>query len=131
MAITFQTHELDISHKDWGWKVVWGGEQGIAAERYLMLQRAERFTDQDVQFGRADVYIECCGQGWSWFGHILSFELLRDRVHVHLDGVAAKEMHNDGHLEVAFAMSDDRFVELQQALSQIFDGYSYYKTTAA
>ena len=131
MPITFHTHDLDISKKDWGWKVVWGAPEDVAAERYLMLQRAGRFTEQDVQFGRADIYIECCGQGWSWFGHIVSFELLRDRVRVQLDATAASEMHNDGHVEVSFTLSDARFAELQRALTQIFDGYSYYKTTAA
>src|SRR5262245_51156815 len=130
MAISFHADLVDISRRDWGRLVTWAVEDP-EAERYLGLQRKDKFTEQDIKFGWDKVYIECCGQGWSWYGHILSFELFRDRVRVKLDAEAAKHMRNDGQIEVTFKLSEDRFAELQRGLSQIFDGFSYYKHTTA
>ena len=43
---------------------------------------------------------------------------------------AAQWMRDDGRIEVTFDLSAERFGELQSALSQVFDGYGYYKTAA-
>jgi hypothetical protein len=131
MAVLFHADFIDASHEDWGWKIVWSVDADLEAERYLTLQRADVPTEQDIQFGMVGVYIECCGQGWSWYGHIVSFELCRDRVRVQLDSEAAQRMHDDGRIEATFMLSDERFAELRSALSQIFQGYGYYKETAA
>jgi hypothetical protein len=111
--------------------IVWSVDEDLSAERYLMLQRKSEFSEQDVRLGMADVYIECCGQGWSWYGHIVSFELSPDKVRVQLDSEAAKRMRDDGHIEVTFTANAVRFTELQTALKQVFDGYSYYKEATA
>jgi hypothetical protein len=128
MAILFHAEFIDASHEHWGWKIVWSLD---AAERYLTLQRADVPTEQDIRLGMVGVYIECCGQGWSWYGHIVSFELCRDRVCAQLDSQAAKQMRDDGRIEATFELSDERFAKLRSALRRVFVGYDYYKETAA
>jgi len=130
VAISFHAQLVDVSRKDWGWLIAWSVDEDLARERYLVLQRKDEFTEQDTSFGWDNVYIECCGQGWFWYGHIVSFELLPERVRVQMDAEAAKDMRDDGHIEVTFELSAERFAELQRALSEVFDGYSYYKETA-
>ena len=130
MAISFRAELVEVSRKDWGWLIVWSVDEDFAAERYLMLQRADKPTEQEVRFGMEGVYSECCGQGWSWYGHIISFELLRDRVRAQLDAEAAQRMRDDGRIEVTFDLSSEEFATLQSALSQIFDGCGCYKIAA-
>jgi hypothetical protein len=131
VAISFHAPVISVSRKDWGWMVAWSLDEDLAAERYLVLQRADEPTEQDIRLGMTGVYIECCGQGWSWYGHIVSFELLSDRVCVQLDSEAAQRVRDDGRIEVTFDLSSERFAELRSALSQIFNGCGYYKETAA
>jgi len=97
---------------------------------YLMLQHKEPYTKQDVKFGWDKPYIEYCGQGWSWYGHILSFELHRDRVRVQMDEEAAKHMDNDGTIEVMFKLDDSQFAELRGACRKTFAGRSYFTDAA-
>ena len=56
---------------------------------YLTLQHKDKHSESDVSFGWDKPYIEYCGQGWSWYGHIESFELFRDHVVVQMDSEAA------------------------------------------
>ena len=127
----FHAEFVEVSKKDWGWLVCWSADEDLSAGLYLTLQRSEEFRQQDISFGWDKVYIECCGQGLSWYGHIISFELLRDRVRVQLDAEAAQRMHDDGRIEATFDLSDERFTELRSALIHMFHGYDYYKETAA
>jgi hypothetical protein len=131
VAISFHSELVDVSRKNWGWLIVWSVDADLAAERYLMLQRADKPTEQDIRLGMIGVYIEFCGQGRSWYGHIDSFELRRDRVCAQLDAAVAREIRDDGRIETTFDLSDERFAELRRALSQVFVGYDYYKDTAA
>lgn len=71
-------------------------------------------------------YIEYGGQGWSWYGHIESFQLRRDCVKVQLDMVAASHMKNDGAINVDFKLDDDEFNQLRQALKRTFRGHPYF-----
>jgi hypothetical protein len=71
-------------------------------------------------------YIEYCGQGWSWYGNIYRFDLLRDRVKVQMNSDAAEHMGNDGFIEVAFALSDAEFATLRAALARTVRGQPYY-----
>jgi hypothetical protein len=93
---------------------------------YLMLQHKDRYTEQDAKFGMNQPYIEYCGQGWSWYGHIEHFELLRDRVKVKLDQAAASHMGNDGLIEVEFMLNDNEFTQLRQALRRTFREHHYF-----
>ena len=130
MAISFHAGFVRAFRQDWGWHVVWAKDNEVSDELYLSLQRKHRYTLAEKIFGWSKVYIECCGQGWSWYGHIRSFELQRDRVKVQLDRKAARDMENDGRIEVTFESNAERFVELQGALNQVFRGYDYYKVAA-
>ncbi len=93
---------------------------------YLMLQHKYACDAQDVALGLDLPYIEYCGQGWSWYGHILSFDLHRDHVSVQMDAQAAQEMGNDGLLEVRFDLAEAPFHALRLALQRTFAGRTYF-----
>ena len=126
MAITFHAHVLDISEENWGVRVMLSAADTLEAERYLMTQRKHTVTGQDVRFGMDDVYIETCGQGWSWYGHIDSFELFANRIRVKLDAEAARRMHDDGLIEVSFDLSNETRAALRAALRRTFAERTYY-----
>jgi hypothetical protein len=126
MAITFQAHMLDISEENWGTRIILSVDDTLEAERYLMTQRKHTFTDEDVRFGMNDVYIETCGQGWSWYGHIESFELFDNRIMVQLDAQAAREIDDDGVIEVSFDLTNEKRAALRAALQSTFAGRTCY-----
>jgi hypothetical protein len=126
MAIVFHASMLDISEEDWGVRIILSVDDTLEAERYLMTQRKDTFTDQDVRFGMDDVYIETCGQGWSWYGHIDSFELFDTRVRVQLDAEAARRIDDDGVIEVSFDPMGEQRAALRAALRRTFAGRAYY-----
>ena len=126
MAIAFRAHTVDIAEEDWGIRVILSFDDTLEGERYLMTQRKHRFSDEDVQFGMNDVYIETCGQGWSWYGHIDSFELFANRVRVQLDAMAAREIGDDGVIEVSFALTNEKRAALQAALRTTFADRACY-----
>jgi hypothetical protein len=126
MAITFHAHMLDISEEDWGIRVILSVDDTLEAERYLMTQRKHMFTDRDVRFGMDDVYIETCGQGWSWYGHVDSFELFDNRIRVQLDAVAARRIDDDGVIEVSFDLTQEQRAALRAALRRTFAGRACY-----
>ena len=130
MAILLQADEVTIEKPDWGWHVLWGTQGQVIDEKYLALQRADVFTEQDRRFGHDKPYIECCGQGWSWYGHILLFELHRGCVKVQLDQEAAQHMKNDGAIDVTFDLDDPGFLKLADALLMVFRGFNYYRSHA-
>ena len=126
MAITFHAHMLDVCEKDWGIRVILSVDDTLEAERYLMTQRKDTFSEQDVRFGMDDVYIETCGQGWSWYGHIDSFELFANRIRVQLDAEAAHRIDDDGVIEVSFDLTDEKRGALRAALRRTFAGRVCY-----
>lgn len=97
---------------------------------YLMLQHQDEYDEQDIELGMDQPYIEYCGQGWSWYGHILSFDLHRDHVAVKMDAQAAREMDNDGLIEVRFDLADAQFHALRLALQRTFAGRSCFHDRA-
>ncbi|MDZ7862972.1 Imm10 family immunity protein [Acidovorax sp.] len=97
---------------------------------YLMLQHQDEYDEQDIELGMDQPYIEYCGQGWSWYGYILSFDLHRDHVRVQMDAQAAREMDNDGLIEVRFDLADAQFHALRLALQRTFAGRSCFHDRA-
>jgi len=100
------------------------------AGHYLTLQRKREFSARDIQWRQADVYIEICDQGWSWYGHILSFVSAPKRLTVRLDAEAAARMRGDGVVEVELALPIDAAEAVRSALRQIFAGFSYFREEA-
>ena len=120
---------MTVREEAWGLVVSWDIDPPPEDDEvcsYLMLQRKSQFDEQDRQFRHDDVYIECCGQGWSWYGHISRFELHRESVQVTFDSEAADRMQDDGRVRVDFTVDEPTFRQLQSALRRVFDGFEYY-----
>ena len=129
MPICIPATSVTVREEAWGLVVAWGIDPPPANEEvcsYLMLQRANQVDEQDRLLGFNDVYIECCGQGWSWYGHISRFELYREKVMVTFDEEAAARMRDDGNVRVDFQVDEPTFRQLQSALRRVFDGFEYY-----
>jgi hypothetical protein len=97
---------------------------------YLMVQHKDDYDEQGVKCGMDQPYIEYCGQGWSWYGHILSFTVRPDGISVQMDSEAADRMQGDGKIEVQFDLSSTQYHDLQIALQRIFDGQAYFRVVA-
>ena len=78
--IYFHANHVAVTRENWGDLVVLSADEDLVSERYLMLQAKDRYDEQDVRLGMDDIYIETCGQGWSWYGGIELFELTRNCV---------------------------------------------------
>lgn len=128
MSISFQASTIEITTPDWGVVVTLSAdyEDDADEEWYLTLQRKDEYTRRDIALGMNNVHIECCGQGWSWYGHIESVHLSRRCLDIVLDREAAEYMFNDGRIEVEFSVDSTEYVELQTALRRIFHGLGYY-----
>ena len=94
---------------------------------YLMLQHKRACDAQDFKFGMHLPYIEYCGQGNSWYGHILLFVLRRDRISVQMDAEAADWLKSDGEIEVKFSLDSAELRELRLAILETFNGYAYFR----
>lgn len=129
MPISFQAATVDINTPKWGVVVTFSAdyEEDAEEERYVTLQRKNEFSRQDIALGMDNVHIECCGQGWSWYGHIKSVVLSRNHLDINLDREAAEYMFSDGCIEVKFYVDSTKYVELQTALRQIFRNADYYQ----
>ena len=127
MVDGFRANEVHISEEDWGLLVVLAAPPTEDRDFYLMLQRARDFSESDRKLGQDKPYIEFCGQGWSWYGHILSFCLSPASVVVQLDESAAKEMRGDGLIEIGFDLEKKSFENFQAALRRVFEGFDYYQ----
>ena len=125
--ISFHASHVAVTREDWGDLVLLSADEDLASEQYLMLQAKDCYDDQDVRFGMDDIYIETCGQGWSWYGNIERFELARTRVSVQLSCEAASRMGNDGEVEVTFSLDEIAYAGLRNTLGRIFEGEGYYR----
>lgn len=128
MSIKFYAEIIEIDTPKWGIAVTLSAdyEDDAEEERYVAFQRKDEYTRRDVSLGMNDVHVECCGQGWSWYGHIESVVFSRARLDIALDKEAAEYMFNDGRIEVEFAIDDKKYLELQTALRRVFRGVKYY-----
>ena len=130
MPTRFLATRFSVTEEDGVLVTALGAESVEEDDFYLMLQQKDRYTEQDAKFGMNQPYIEYCGQGWSWYGHIESFQLQRDHVKVQLDMEAASHMRNDGLIEVEFKLNDGEFNQLRQALKRTFRDRQYFTEPA-
>jgi hypothetical protein len=130
MPTGFVATEFGVTEEDEVLVTTLGAESTEDEDFYLMVQHANEYDDQDVKLGMDKPYIEYCGQGWSWYGHIDRFELLRTRIKVQMNAEAAAHMGNDGLIEVDFNLGDSDFARLRQSLATTFAGQSYYADRA-
>ncbi|MGO9952865.1 MAG: Imm10 family immunity protein, partial [Dissulfurispiraceae bacterium] len=121
IATTFST-----TLESWGQLTELSAPSTEDADFYLRLQRKHKFSEQDIEWGQDKPYIEYCGQGFSWYGHITKFALFRDHISVQMDSHAANEMRTDGYFEVYFILNEADFNRLENALEKTFDGFDYY-----
>ena len=131
MPIAFHAAIVSATDEGWGTLVLFSADETLEAERYLMIQRAHSYSEQDIRLGVNDVYIETCGQGWSWYGHIESFQLFPDKVTVQLDAEAADRMRDTGAIEATFDLPPEKLAELRAALRRAFFGRCCYSEPAA
>ena len=126
MTIEFNAKYVHISQEEWGWLVIWSVDEDLASEQYVMLQAKDEYSEEDARLGMNDIYIECCGQGWSWYGHIEEFLFAANRIVVQLDRKASEHMRNDGRFVVTFSIEDEKQSNLQRVLKDVFNGRGYY-----
>lgn len=130
MSNSFVATEFAVIEEDGLLITTLGAPSTEEDDLYLMLQHKDEYDEQDVEFGMDKPYIEYCGQGWSWYGHILSFTLRPNGINVLMDAEAADRMQSDGRIEVNFNLSSDQFQELRSALQRTFDGQAYFHVVA-
>lgn len=126
MPSGFTAQQLSITEESGVLVIGFGAPSTEEEDFYLMLQHKDEYDEQDVEFGMNEPYIEYCGQGWSWYGHMDRFTLMRDRVEIQMNHAAASHMGNDGHIEVGFSLSDQEFDRLSVALQRTFNGQAFF-----
>lgn len=122
MSVGFYATSCQVTEENGIIVIALGAFSNEDDDFYLMLQHKKQHDEQDVKFGMNKPCIEYCGQGWSWYGHILSFLLLRDHVCIRMDGEAAAHMNNDGFIEVTFDLVEAEFANLRYAMHTTFGG---------
>jgi immunity protein 10 of polymorphic toxin system len=131
MPITFHASHIDTSEEEGLTRVLLSVDSDLAAERYLMFQRDQTPSPDQVRHGMDDIYIETCGQGWSWYGHVRSVHLSRTGITVQLDAAAAAEIGDNGRIDVTFDLGANGFDALRTTLRRVFTGRAYYTEAAA
>ena len=126
MTISFDATYTDVSKEPSG-SIVTIAESNNTDDQYLMFQAKNEYDKQDIKLGMNDIYIECCGQGWSWYGHIVSFVLTPKTITVQLDNEPADEMSNNGLIRINLLIEQSEFPMLKSEFSNIFSGKSYYE----
>jgi hypothetical protein len=129
MPVGFTAVEFNVIEEDGTLITALGGHSSAGDDLYLMLQHQYEHDGQDRELGFDQPYIEYCGQGWSWYGHIVHFRLRRSRIQVVMDQAAAARMGNDGEIEVTFDLSDEQFQALRTALSTTFADQTCYQVS--
>mgnify|MGYP001370109741 CR=1 FL=1 len=119
MPISFTASKVAATDEDWGRLVLFGDIENMDGSPYLMFQGTYAYTEQDVQHGQDQPYVEIQNQGWSWYGHVTRLELSRDSLTLQMDEVASKQMENDGGVQVFFKLDDEAFSHLSSQLGAI------------
>jgi hypothetical protein len=127
MPVGFVATDFNAALDNGVWIVALGAPSTEEDDFYLMFQKKQgNYSRQDIKFGWDKPYIEFCGQGWSWYGHMNAIELEREIIRVAMDREAAEHMHNDGVIEVKFRLTAPEFDRLQSTLQEIFNGLEYF-----
>ena len=130
MPVGFEATTFSVTDENGVLVIALGAPSTEDDDFYLMFQHKEEHSEQDVKFGMDRPYIEFCGQGWSWYGHMRKVELERKVIRVLMDAEAAQHMQNNGIIEVQFSLSDTKFTELRSALRRTFSRVGYYTDAA-
>lgn len=97
--------------------------------RYLVLQRAHKFDEQDIALGMDRVYIERDDQFYGAYGGIARFELHRDHVLIQMDADGAKKLDEPEFL-VRFDLDVEAFEKLRAGLGVVFNGFECFADLA-
>ena len=127
MSVGFDATDFSVTEEDGVLITALGAPSTDEDDFYLVLQSRDTCSAEDRRFGSDQPYLEYCGQGWSWYGHIESFELRRDRVLIQMDHTAAQRMRNDGAIEITFQLDEEQFDRLRAALERTFKNAEYYR----
>jgi hypothetical protein len=127
MSLNFQATQFSVMHERGVLSTTLSTDSTEDDDWYLLLQHKASYNAQDIKFGMDKPSIEICGQGWSWYGNIVEFQLSRDRVTVQMSADAAKYMGNEGAIEVTFVLGDEDFGQLRSALGETFKGAAYFR----
>ncbi len=119
MTIQFFANKVAATDEDWGRLALFGDIENMDGSPYLMFQGSYSYSEQDVQLGQDQPYVEIQNQGWSWYGHMSRVELLRDSLVLQMDEMASKQMENDGRVQVFFELDDGAFSQLSSHLGAI------------
>ena len=94
---------------------------------YLTFQHSlDGHTEQDVELGMDQPYVEYCDQGSGWYGNMTHVELHRDRLVVTMSPSAAARLDGDGVFDVHFMIDDTAFEQLRVSLETTFAGIAYF-----
>jgi hypothetical protein len=127
MPVGFAATDFNAGLENGVWIVVLGAPSAEEDDLYLMFQKKHgNYSRQDIKFGWDKPYVEFCGQGWSWYGHMNAVELERGMIRVTMDREAAEHMQNDGLIEVRFNLADREYSQLQSILQEIFSGVCHF-----
>ena len=127
--ISFDATIVSAAEDQWIYKAIWREGGDGDDEKYLMLQRLKHPTLTERIFGFTKVYIEVCGQGWSWYGQINRFVLSDMTVRVELSRCAAREMVDDGIVEITYRLEPEKRTEWLAIIYRIFDGSKFFEKT--
>lgn len=122
----FSATQFSVSRDDGVLIVALGAPSTEQDDYYLMLQRNDREREEEAGLGMNMPHIEFCGQGWSWYGHMLQAVLERNAITIHMNSEAAQRMRNEGALRVTFSLTEEQFSQLKSALREVFRGEGYY-----
>lgn len=100
--------------------------EGDFNNRYLMFQKPDAYTEQDVKLGMDQVYIERDDQLYSSYGGMKLVEVRLNAIEVHLQGGAVDKLGNIDRIIVHFDLEEEEFSELLECLRKIFAGSNYY-----
>ena len=127
MPVGFVATDFNAALENRVWIVTLGAPSTEEDDFYLMFQNKQgNYSKQDIKFGWDKPYVEFCGQGWSWYGHMNGVELKREMIRVAMGHEAAEHMQNDGIIEVKFRLTDPEFEKLKLTLQEIFNGLEYF-----
>jgi hypothetical protein len=127
MSLNFQATQFSVMRELGVMSTTLSADSTEDDDWYLLLQYKASYDAQDVKFGMDKPYIEICGQGCSWYGNIVEFQLSRDRVTVQMSADAAQHMGNDGAIEVTFVLGEEDFAQLRSALGETFKDAGYFR----